>query len=72
VKAQEVERTIKEALKNLGPICISAQNLYQTIGPFNIAPEQKDYLKTKGICQVDGKMAHPQRPGARLNAVIEA
>jgi len=63
MKAEDVERTIEAALKNAGLNKYQRPKLLSDNGACYIASELKDYLKTKGISQVHGKINHPQTQG---------
>ena len=63
MKAQDVERTIEKALANAGLNKHQRPKLLTDNGACYIASELKEYLKTKDICQVHGKINHPQTQG---------
>ena len=63
MKAEDVERTIEQALLKAGLGKGQRPKLLSDNGACYIASELKDYLKTKGISQVHGKINHPQTQG---------
>jgi transposase InsO family protein len=63
VKADDVERTIEQAILKAGLGKGQCPKLLSDNGACYIASELKAYLKTKGISQVHGKINHPQTQG---------
>ena len=63
MKAEDVERTIERAMEKAVLGKQQRPKLLSDNGACYIASELKDYLKTKGICQVHGKINHPQTQG---------
>jgi putative transposase len=63
MKAEDVERTIDTAMKKALLGKLQRPKLLSDNGACYIASELKDYLKTKGINQVHGKINHPQTQG---------
>jgi len=63
MKAEDVERTIETAMKKALLGKHQRPKLLSDNGACYIASELKEYLKTKGISQVHGKINHPQTQG---------
>ncbi len=63
MKAEDVERSIERAMDNALLRKHQRPKLLSDNGACYIASELKDYLKTKGITQLHGKINHPQTQG---------
>jgi transposase InsO family protein len=63
MKAEDVERTIERAMDNALLSKHQRPKLLSDNGACYIASELKNYLKTKGITQLHGKINHPQTQG---------
>lgn len=63
MKSEDVERSVEAALVVAGLGAYQRPKLLSDNGACYVASELKDYLKTKGIRQVHGKINHPQTQG---------
>lgn len=63
MKAEDVARTVDRALLIAGLNSYQKPKLLSDNGACYIASELQDYLKSKGIRQVHGKINHPQTQG---------
>jgi transposase InsO family protein/transposase-like protein len=63
MKAEDVQRTVDRALLIAGLNSYQKPRLLSDNGACYIASKLKDYLKTKGITQLHGKINHPQTQG---------